>query len=335
MHRQVRYPLQKNLPRLLEAIGVNPEQVLRRCNFASDFFERDTRGITGMQCVQIWEAALDALNNPHSVIDMARTLARGPFVPAAFAFSCSPNIVTGLERLAVFKPLIAPIRLNVTRLEERVVLEIDVADPSLHLPYEMAAFEMVYFMELGRLHTGVEFVPAAVGIPRLLAHQDVYDSYYGCKATVTRLPTLTLHTADAHLPLTSENPQLWSGFERELRRQLADHQRNTAMSARVRGALMELLPVGQASVDAVCTRLVTSRRSLQRHLNKEGLTFQSVLDTTRADLALRYLRQGDLSIEEISYLLAYRDPNSFYRAFQNWTGSTPARMRDTLGQAVA
>jgi AraC-like DNA-binding protein len=25
--------------------------------------------------------------------------------------------------------------------------------------------------------------------------------------------------------------------------------------------------------------------------------------------------------------LAYRDPNSFYRAFQDWTGMTPAQAR--------
>jgi AraC-like DNA-binding protein len=38
----------------------------------------------------------------------------------------------------------------------------------------------------------------------------------------------------------------------------------------------------------------------------------------------------ELSISEISHLLAYREPNSFFRAFQGWTGRTPQQVR--LGQ---
>lgn len=40
-----------------------------------------------------------------------------------------------------------------------------------------------------------------------------------------------------------------------------------------------------------------------------------------------YLRERQLSAEETSQLLAYRDPNSFYRAFRDWTGVTPAEAR--------
>ena len=44
-------------------------------------------------------------------------------------------------------------------------------------------------------------------------------------------------------------------------------------------------------------------------------------------MALVYLREQKLSTEETSFLLAYRDPNSFYRAFSDWTGMTPAEAR--------
>jgi AraC-like DNA-binding protein len=32
-------------------------------------------------------------------------------------------------------------------------------------------------------------------------------------------------------------------------------------------------------------------------------------------------------MDEISYLRAYRDPKSFFRAFHQWTGQTPAAAR--------
>ncbi|MCB1452069.1 MAG: helix-turn-helix transcriptional regulator, partial [Rhizobiaceae bacterium] len=108
---------------------------------------------------------------------------------------------------------------------------------------------------------------------------------------------------------------------------LSTHDAEPSLAARVRAMLLENMASGLANVDRVAEQLRMSRRSLQRRLSEEGLTFQTVLDKARADLALTYLRRGDLSAEEISYLLAFRDPNSFYRAFHAWTGMTPAQAR--------
>ena len=100
----------------------------------------------------------------------------------------------------------------------------------------------------------------------------------------------------------------------------------------MRQCLQELLPSGRCGIEDVCERLLMSRRSLQRHLLSEGQNFRGILDQLRAEISQSYLAQDQLSIEEISYLLAYRDPNSFYRAFHSWTGMTPRQARQA--QAV-
>lgn len=330
MSKHTRYPVQKTVPAFLESVGVSVPEMLDRCGLQRDLFETEGRALSAKQVFDLWEAMLAQAKEPRMVLEMARAMAQGPVVPAVFAFSCSPNIATGLERLAIFKPLVAPIRLITSETSRTLTLEIEVADPNLQMPSGMAAFEMVYFLELGRVFTGVDFLPVEVGMPEYVEDQDVFDRYFGRKAVLSRRPRLVMARTDAYRPLISESPQLWVGFERELTRQLAEQRRNTPISARVRSALLELLPAGLSSVDAVSEKLVTSRRSLQRHLKEEGLTFQQVLDKTRSDLSLHYLRDHAMSIEEISYLLAYRDPNSFYRAFHTWTGATPAQARHGL-----
>lgn len=94
------------------------------------------------------------------------------------------------------------------------------------------------------------------------------------------------------------------------------------VSARIRSALVELLPSGECSIDDVCRVLGMSRRSLQRKLKEEGTSFQQQLNHTRELLTINYLRNTKLSSEDIAYLLGYQDLNSFYRAFSLWTGKS-------------
>lgn len=77
----------------------------------------------------------------------------------------------------------------------------------------------------------------------------------------------------------------------------------------------------------VAGQLAMSTRTLHRRLEGEGTTFQRVLDATREALARHYLANPDLSAGEISFLLGYAETSSFYRAFHDWTGSTPERIR--------
>jgi AraC-like DNA-binding protein len=127
--------------------------------------------------------------------------------------------------------------------------------------------------------------------------------------------------------LLSADPEHWVQFEPRFFRQKQARTEQHTVSARVCNVLPEMLPAGEANIHAAAARLRLSARSLQRHLKSEGTGFQTLLDATRKDLARQYLTTSDLTVEEVSYLLAYRDPNSFYRAFQTWTGQTPLAVR--------
>ena len=52
-----------------------------------------------------------------------------------------------------------------------------------------------------------------------------------------------------------------------------------------------------------------------------------MLAATRRELAHHYLGSTTLTAAEISFLLGFADPNSFYRAFRTWTGATPEQAR--------
>jgi AraC-like DNA-binding protein len=91
--------------------------------------------------------------------------------------------------------------------------------------------------------------------------------------------------------------------------------------------LLETLPAGVSSIEAVAQRLALSKRSLQRHLGDEAVSFQDVLNRVRQELAQHYLINSSISPGEISWLLGFQESNSFIRAFRGWTGKTPGAYR--------
>jgi AraC-like DNA-binding protein len=91
--------------------------------------------------------------------------------------------------------------------------------------------------------------------------------------------------------------------------------------------MLEAFSVTDPTIAHVCGRLKLSRSTLLRRLDDEGITFQSLLDETRKELAIRYLVKSNLNNQQIAHLVGYRDPNAFQRAFRKWTGMTPQDLR--------
>ena len=94
--------------------------------------------------------------------------------------------------------------------------------------------------------------------------------------------------------------------------------------------LLEGLPSGRSTIAEVARALGMSSRTLQRRLHDEGTSFQAVLGATRHKLARHYLGGTELTCSEISFLLGYEEVNSFFRAFHEWTGTSPEQARLTL-----
>jgi AraC-like DNA-binding protein len=88
-----------------------------------------------------------------------------------------------------------------------------------------------------------------------------------------------------------------------------------------------LLPHGKARAGEIARRLGMSQRTLTRRLASEGLSFGGILDEMKADLARHYLKDDNLTISEIAWLLGYREVSAFTHAFKRWTGQTPREIR--------
>ena len=70
-----------------------------------------------------------------------------------------------------------------------------------------------------------------------------------------------------------------------------------------------------------------SARTLRRKLREEKTSFRKLVDELHMEMAIRYLRETDLTVEHISELLGFSDVANFRQAFCRWTKAAPHKFR--------
>lgn len=198
----------------------------------------------------------------------------------------------------------------------------------LEIPPFLVECEFVFLVSIIRSATKQHIRPRSI-MMRQPPKDDGFDTFMGRTPAAGPRNTITFDAADMDKPFISHNEAMWSYFEPELKRRLSELEVDDTMAARVRSALVEMLPAGEGSADDVAKRLGVSRRTMQRRLGEEGTSFQKQLNHTRELLAKHYLSTTVMTTDQIAYMLGYLELNSFLRAFTAWTGESPTRWRET------
>jgi len=101
---------------------------------------------------------------------------------------------------------------------------------------------------------------------------------------------------------------------------------------KVRQALMANL-MRAMSFDDVAKSLNMSARTLRRKLHEENTSFRKLVDELRMDMAIKYLRDTGLTVEDIAEALGFSDAANFRHAFRRWTKAAPHEFRGISGRA--
>lgn len=311
---------------LLTDLDVSVDAVLRRAQIPADFFSRGTGELSSARYFAFWSAVEQESDCDALPVAVAAALRAESFDPPIFAALCSPNLMTAARRIARFKPLIGPIVITVDRTADGTMVSYDWRTETAP-PTVFTTVELLFWVALARLATRRPVTPLRVQATRPPSPSTAIRDYLGVDIEAGPTDAVVFGNDDADLPFVTENAQMWSYFSPQLNARLSELPRSSSMAERVRTVLLEALPAGQSDIDSVSRRLAVSARTLQRRLRAEGAAFQTVLRSTRESLARHYLTTGDTSVAQIALLLGYQDSSSFYRAYREWTGTTPDATR--------
>ena len=321
--------IDKNYGTYLSGMGFSMDEVLKKAMLPEDLFARQTPSLTAEEYFRFM-GAIDALSpDEQTLIRLAASEGIEAFSPPIFAAYCSRNALVCLKRLAQYKPLIGALLYQVEETETEVSVEILSGNEELELPEILVGIEFVFLVGLIRKATKETITPLSVTAKQPMKNS-AYADFIGKAITVGDKNRLVFSKEDALVPFISRNESMWEFFEPELKRRLPMMETDDSCAARVRSALMELLPSGECTIDDVAKKLGYSKRSLQRKLQEEDTNFQKQLNHTRELLARTYLANTDMTTEDIAFLLGYQESGSFLRAFTVWTGQTVNEYRNTV-----
>jgi len=321
--------------RLIEHYDLAPETLLRAAGIDPALIRNPHARIPSQKGEALLHALATQIPDPAFGLEAGHCWHPSNLGALGYAWLASSSLRTALGRLARYWRII---NLQVIATLSDVPGGVAFA----HLPprgdevIERVRGDMVMaiVLDMCRSNFGRTLTPRRVDL-RHAAPADAkpYETLFGCPVVFgCDANRLVLERADADRALPTSNRQLAAVHDRILVEELARLDKKDVM-ARFRASLLERLTSGELSEHDLARDLNMSRRSLQRRLAEADSTYQSLLDDTRRDLALRHIEDPAKSVTDVTFLLGYSQQSAFTRAFRRWTGTSPSAYRATTRRA--
>ncbi|MBO9537239.1 AraC family transcriptional regulator [Herbaspirillum sp.] len=333
MKQATRFAVHPGWKLILTDMNVAPGDLLALAELPADLFSRKDASLTPAEYFRIFHSLEQMVGDAQLPLQLGSAISVEAFDPSLFACLCSPNLNVALTRLVEYKRLCGPLALNLFISKDYTEVTVECYGYDRPLPRSLGAMEVVFLTKLARLATRQAIRPIETELATLPSQVGPCENFLGCSVQQGSHNRIRFSAEDAARPFLTENIAMWQFFEPELQARLSQLDAKASMRERVRSALLDMLPSGQSTIEDISSRLAVSKRSLQRHLSDESISYQDVLNETRQELASYYLTRSAISPGEISFLIGFRDTNSFLRAFKTWTGVTPGEYRSSQRSA--
>jgi len=331
---QVSASITLTLVRALQQLGVtDTDSLLEKAGIEKSMLAQPENRLPFSQQEAFWQLALDASDETLPLVFAAQSQPASFSITGYIAMN-SETVGDALDSTAHYLAVAGEGgRLEVHRDDEQIHVEYVAVNADQPLSAVRSCAVLAANLMLGRWLIGDAFHPECIEL-RLAAPKDdsaftrFFDGPLHFAATRNRLSfprdIETVKIPHASLDLLNLMKTRADGVIEKIKGVSAHHETTDQVATLLISTLM-----GQEPDKArIAEQLGVSQRTLQRRLSSEGTSYQQVLDNTRHQLALDYLKQPELTITDIAYLLGFTEPSAFYRAFKKWHGQTPGQLRD-------
>lgn len=266
-------------------------------------------------------------HTPNLMLRVAEVTPPGSYPLLEYIVATSDTVEHGLSRMERYLRLV----LNPTALtleDDAGALRVRTAAPPLGAEFLVA----LTVLRL-RDSTDAVFTPSLVCFAHEPDDPDTYRRALGARVrSKAGWSGFCVGRHARSLRLRRRDPVLRQLLEDRADELLARTSSASGLAADVQRLLAARLANRDVRLGTVARMLAMSRRTLQRRLAAEGVSFEGLLDAIRRETAGRYLRESALATGDVAYLVGFADPTAFHRAFRRWYGISPEGYRGGLSR---
>lgn len=307
-----------------ESLGLNPKDLLAPTGLTADQLADPFAAVPDAAFAQIWMAAFGKLPEPTLPTQAGLAIPFSEFGMLDHLVETADTIGEGLHILNLFLWLVSiNMSLEFTH-DSRDWVWVKNQPP---VPSSFISEEWTLAITHQRFSS--HFEGYAIEEVRLSQSADLdpkmFEKYWGVPVTLgAQHAGFKLSTGVWDLPNKTANPLLKQTLRTVAEQVEIKQFEDAPLVYAVRTRLPQALEDGAFSAEDMAAELGLSKRTLQRQLSAENMTFKELLDVYRQEQAFLLLQKGEQDMANIAYALGYNEQSSFNRAFKRWTGKTPS-----------
>jgi AraC-like DNA-binding protein len=316
------------LIRRLHDLGVSSEAVLRHAGLPLTLFDHERILVTTDELFALFRGMHHTNHDPAFGLKLGSEDRVERYDPIAIAALYASSFRDALQRAARYKQLTCPEAINVSERGGECLVEFEWPLAEDDEPALLIDVCFAWLTEIARRGTAGAIKAKRIEFKRQETERAVYESHFGCPVVFRASKNLLVFAQeDLTRPFVTHNADVLAMVAPQLDAELAQHLAQRTIRDQVKATLKRKLAGQRPELRGMARELGMSARTLQRRLSDERVTFQQLVTEARRELARHYLRHSSLELNETAYLLGYEDPNSFFRAFQQWEGTSPGEWR--------
>jgi AraC-like DNA-binding protein len=236
------------------------------------------------------------------------------------------NLLDVLQRIAYFHSLVSDaltLRISVHNDYCRLLL----VATDTNTPHRQSLLYVIgLLVQYCRSRSDNRLLPQCIGLPASTSEESaMLGEYCACKVEESAVAFVEFRGQDLQAPLSDSDTELAHSLDTVLQGRL-DVQKHTyanVLKQWLRVNMGETMPRLSLAANA----LHMSERSLQRRLHDEGISWTTLLKSTRQQMMETILPSPDVPITEVALTLGYTHATSFSRAFRKQYGVAPSDYR--------
>jgi AraC-like DNA-binding protein len=317
---------------MFEAEGLDVAALLRDAGIDGTQVQREDARVSVDQMSRLWQLAAARVGKPTLGLERSLAASYSNTGAVGHAMSCSPDLGSALARLARYMPVISDATTFTLEPDRRGVwLSTQHTGGALPIPRQRVEYAVLATLMVCRWITRSEFEPLSVEFvyPAPADHAP-HRAAFGCPVGFDAVCNrMLIAAADLRRPIPTQHRTLAGLHEQLLDKELGQLGQ-TSTASQVRAEIARRLRKGEPRRQDVAAGLGLAERTLQRRLQQEAVSYQTLLDSTRHELAQQYLAEQRHSLADVADLLGYVDSSNFFRACKRWFGVPPAQYRAGL-----